>query len=189
MAKEKKTPTNKKKDIKRKSIVDEKDLGLTPDLNYLMWISIVVLVIFFVFYFLAVAKSDYEAPKKNEDSEETTIQYTKILAGTSFNRSGSEYLVIYYDMSDNENEDTSSLNSAVSSYQRSSSDLILYTCDLSNSFNKSYVTTEEVNKSPLSAEDLSINGPTIIKFSDGKVTEYIQGKNEVESYLSNLNSD
>lgn len=175
-----KTSNNKKKNSNKKSVVD-KQLQLTPDMNKLIWTTIVVLAIFFVFYFIATIKSDYEAPKKTDDTEETTIQYTEILAGTSFNKSDLDYIVVYYDMSDSENEDTTDIKNAVSSYHSSE---LLYTCDLSNAFNKKYITTEEANTNPTNAEELAINGPTIIKFSSKQVSEYIQGKDAVVSYLN-----
>ena len=182
------TKASKKAKVVRKSVADEKGFELTPEMNKALWTAFVVLLVLLVFYFIASIKSDYEPPKSN-DKEKTTIQYTEILAGSSFNRKESEYLVVYYDMSDSENEDTTSINSTISSYTNSSATLTLYTCDLSSSFNKLYVTTNEPNTNPVTAEDLLINGPTIIKFSGGKVIEYVYGKNEVENYLNGLSSN
>ena len=169
-----------KKTNQYKSVVDEKEFQLTPDMNKALKTSVVVLAIFFVFYIIATIKSDYVAPKKNNGKPEADIQYSEILAGTSFNRMEPEYIVVYYDKSDSENEETSELDEAVSLHHSPDS---FYTCDLSSAFNKPYVTTEEANTNPENAEQLAINGPTVIKFSDGHVVEYIQGKDEVISYL------
>ncbi len=185
MAKLKSTGNGKKttqvKSVKSKSIVDEKEFQLTPEMSKTLRTSIVVLLIFFAFYIIATIKSDYVAPKKNNQNKEADIQYTEILAGTSFNRTEPEYIVVYYDKSDSEDDETSELDEAVSRHHSPDS---FYTCDLSIAFNKPYVTSEEANTNPENAEQLAINGPTIIKFTDGHVSEYIQGKDEVISYLN-----
>ena len=61
-------------------------------------------------------------------------------------------------------------------------DISLYTVDMSNSFNKDYESTES-NKRPQDANELAINGPTIIRFRDGMVREYIEGTDKAVDYL------
>ena len=42
---------------------------------------------------------------------------------------------------------------------------------------------EKSNKNPTKASELAINGPTIIRFRDGNVREYIEGFDKVVDYL------
>ena len=53
---------------------------------------------------------------------------------------------------------------------------------MSNGLNKSY-SGEESNKNPTKASDIVINGPTLIKFSGNEVVDYIEGVDNIKSYL------
>ena len=99
-----------------------------------------------------------------------------------------QYYVVYYDMSDTENEEISELNTTISNFKANNKDYKIYKCDLSSPFNKPYVTTNEPNRNPYSAEDLLINGTTLIKFVNGTVSEYISDYNEVKTYLDSQNT-
>ena len=171
---------------KNKSI-DNQDLDLSPEMKKGLWTAVIVLIVLVVFYIISVyatGGSLFNFKSKEEDSE-VEIQYSEILLGRSFDMGG-EYYVVYYDASDTENEDINNIVSAVSSARNSSSDIKIYNCDLGNAFNKPFVTVNDPNTNPISADELLVNNPTIIKFSDGSVVDYIYGFNEVQDYLSNL---
>ena len=92
-----------------------------------------------------------------------------------------KYLVVYYDTTE---DNASEILNAIYSYQYSNEEpLTLYTVDLSNSLNK-YAVNEKSNKNPTKASELAINGPTIIRFRDGNVREYIEGFDKVVDYLN-----
>ena len=59
----------------------------------------------------------------------------------------------------------------------------IYYVDMNNALNKSFV-SDESNSSASSAEELKINGPTLINFADGKIVEYVEGKDRIIDYLS-----
>ena len=44
--------------------------------------------------------------------------------------------------------------------------------------------SEKSKKDPKDATELAISGPTIIRFRDGMVREYIEGQDKVVDYLS-----
>lgn len=144
-----------------------------------------VLISFFTFYLLTVYIVNKDS--KNDDnknitqSEEKTISYDKILLGRSFSMENEEYYVIYYDSSD---EDISSIyNELISNYRAKDDGLSIYYVDMNDGLNKSHSTTEESNKNPNTVEDLSINGPTLIKVQAGKVINYIEGESEIRAIL------
>ena len=57
-----------------------------------------------------------------------------------------------------------------------------YIVDLHDAINQSYV-KEESNTQPSNISELSINGPTLIHFVNGSVSEYIEGVESITDYL------
>ena len=103
------------------------------------------------------------------------------MLGESFNRNEKEYLVLFYDRTNG--EIYSSISSNLDKYNKDKKSLTIYTVDMSNGINSRYA-SEESNTNPSSASDLKINGPTLIKFVNNKVMEYIEGTDNINNYLS-----
>ena len=170
---------SKRKNIKRKNVnADDKIIksDFYAELYKILKIVFGVVAFLALFYLITVI-----AVGNDEKTEkiETSIQYEEILAGSSFTMRDDEYLVVYYDFSDSEMSD---VYSAIYTYNYSGKKR-LYTVDMSNGFNSKY-TNEKSNKKPENAEELAINGPTLILIKEGKVKEYIEGKDFVVNYLS-----
>lgn len=143
---------------------------------------LIVLVIFVLMYFVTLlvlkrASLDYIT----KDNDKTSIQYSEILAGTSFLKKDSEYLVLFYDMSSDEK---STYENLYSDYKAKDEHLPIYYVDLSKSFNKS-VLSDSSNKEAKNGEELKINGSTLIKFKDGSIDEYFEGEEEIKNYFNN----
>ena len=179
MAKGKKKNVNN--NVKNKSNVSKKQetSHVEAEANVSVYTSIKVLVAVLVFlasfYLLTVLLvSDGSSKKK----QETEFQFFEVLAGSSFDLNGSPYYVVYFDASD---EELSSLYSTVYTYSYSGNTRLYYV-DLSSGFNKPFI-SEKSNKTPTKASELAINGPTLIKFNEGKVEEYIEGAESISSYL------
>ena len=181
MAKSKSTSkkSNKKVTTKTNNVnkkIDSMKTNTSNELLKVFRILFAVVVVLSAFYLLTVfivGKGD------SEEKLETAIQYEEILAGSSFSMKNNEYIVVYYDFSDSE---LSEMASSIYSYSYTGT-YRLYTVDMSSGFNKAYV-SEESNTAPEKVEDLKINGPTLIRFADGKVQEYIEGKEDIITYLS-----
>ena len=158
--------------------------GFDGDIKGVIFVVVGVLVFLSLFYLLTVLilNKDKKSDKKQDDTTETVISYDKILLGRSLSMSDGEYLVIYYDASND--EISSTYSSLVSTYNSKEEHLKIYTVDMSNSFNSKYVTDGESNKEPSSVSDFAINGPTLIKVSENRVAEYIEGEEGITSYLS-----
>ena len=141
--------------------------------------AIVILVIFLVFYFVTVLITGYSGKKSSKENKDTTISYSTTIVGRSFSMPEEEYLILYYDNSDEELNDFVSL---VSTYRSSEENYTIYTVDMGDSLNKNYV-ADSSNTTPSSVSEISINGPTLIHFSGHQVVEYIEGKEAITDYL------
>lgn len=151
------------------------------DVKALLLITIFVLLFLGLFYLLTVViLDDKTETKKEEESAEVEIQFDEILLGSSFSIKDKEYLVLYYEF---ENEDVNTdLDSLVSSYRMSNEDPYLYVVNMSDALNSGFISDKskiDVTK----ASELKINGPTLIRFEDGKIDDYIEGIDDITDEL------
>lgn len=184
MAKEKKT--SKKMNKSKNSVQTRKEVlnstMYNDDIKKVIKCIVGVIIVFLVMYLLTLlilkdASTDYIT----QDDETTAIQYTEILAGTSFSKKENEYLVLFYNVEEDEN---SVYGDLISDYQSKEDKIPIYYVDLSNAMNKSVV-SDESNDSASSVEELKIKEPTLIKFSANSISEYIEGEEAISNYLNN----
>lgn len=156
------------------------DIPSSLDVNVKSIIRAVIflVVIIFIFYLLSIRVANRKNTKVITNAE---FNYTDIMLGESFNRNEKEYLVLFYDRTNG--EIYSSISSNLDKYNKDKKSLTIYTVDMSNGINSRYA-SEEPNTNPSSASDLKINGPTLIKFVNNKVMEYIEGTDNINNYLS-----
>lgn len=167
---------------KNKSYADNTKFDMNNETKKTIWTVAVVLIVLVVFYIITIYATGGSLFNSSKKTNNVEFQYNEILLGRSFDMGGN-YFVLYYDKTDIENEQTIELNTLASSFKSNSSTVDFYTCDLGNSFNKPFVTTEEPNTKPYGAEDMLLNGPTLIRFSEEKVAEYINGFEDIKNYL------
>src|SRR5574344_823681 len=105
--------------------------------------------------------------------DESKYDMTQILAGQTFSKLDEEYYVVFYNF--NEQKD-------ITTNIESVTDKAIYKVDLSLGNNK-YVISDTGNNTAMNANDLKINGPTIIKISNGSNIEYVEGLDSVNNYL------
>lgn len=168
-----------KKKSKNKKIVNNISSG--TDTKNVVKVIVVVLIVFFLVYLLTIyitSNSTDEVVKKQ--IENTTIQYDEILAGTSFDQKDNEYLVLFYNVDEDENSTYYTLKS---DYEAKDDSHPIYYVDLGNSMNKGCVATED-NPYATSVEELKISQPTLIKISNHKVEDYLIGENQIKNYLN-----
>ena len=139
-----------------------------------------VLIILGLFYLIAGVATGSIDLSKNEPAQ---IQYSQILAGSTFKQSTTEYIVLYYDYTQEKNSDYANL---ISSYESKESHLTVYTVDLSRKFNSSYIANEgeTTNPNPTSASELKVKDPTLIVIKDKKVEKYLENYEDIENYMS-----
>jgi hypothetical protein len=108
-------------------------------------------------------------------NDESTVSTSTILASTVFNRSEEEYYVYFYDPEEKDNKIKAVIDNKLSSSK-------VYKVDTTDSLNANYV-GEEGNKSAKKLTDLKVVTNTLIKISNGVITEYYEG-NEIVDKLS-----
>lgn len=152
---------------------------VVDEINYepkkVLKIIIIMVITLGVFYLLTLgilSKKDSVYGKIN-----SSIQYNKILVGQSFNQKRKEYLVLYYN---SKKDDMDTIHTLISNYNDKKDKIFLYTVDMSEAFNKQFI-SDESNTNPTTAEELKIAGVTLIHFKDNKVLSYVT--DDIENYL------
>ena len=148
--------------------------------NYIKKVGIIILIMVillgltYLFTNIVLNKDDNNENRVTESG----IQYDEILVGESFNMKQDEYYVIYFD----KNDSYSSVSSLISSYQLNDDGKIkLYSADLSNVFNKKYV-SDSIETNDINNFKIKVN--TLIKFNQGNVDEVITDLDEIISILN-----
>lgn len=170
-----------KRNNKMNKKIDNVNTNFKEEFMKVIKVLVIVLGIFGGFYLLTLYITNRDSKSKyTSDVNEATIQYSEILAGSSFSKDV-EYVVIYYDKS---NENINSVyTDLVSTYKDKEEHYAIYTVDMSSSFNKPFIAASS-NSSPKDSSELRIVGPTLIKFKDGVVSDYLEGEGDITSYLS-----
>lgn len=152
------------------------DKAVSGDSNYKSAIItiIVVLVVIGLFYLFAVYITN--KPQKINVPEES-ISYEQITAGSTFNMSDDEYIVLFYSR-----ENNSEITEKISSY-KSRNKIGVYYVDLDDAINNTVV-SDKSNKNATKASELKVTNPTIIRIKNGKITNYIEGQKDVVNYIS-----
>lgn len=165
---------------KKKSVTNNYEKGSTSiednvfNIITIIFIVFVVLSLFYLITLLIVGDSS------KKEKPVVNFEYKEILAGTSFDKKDEEYFVVYYDFTDSNLED---LYYSINEYESQHKSNKIYLVNMNEGLNKKYIASKDSNKTPNNINDLSIKGPTLIHFKDKKVTSYIEGKDDIVSYL------
>lgn len=175
------------KELKKERRKMASRVPMDPEVKGKIILVCIIIIIFCAFYFLTLfitkdnTKSKSSSNNSSSKSTSSNISYDEILLGRSFSMGDGEYLVIYYDES---NEDISSeISSLISTYKNKESHLTIYSVNMNSPFNSKYV-SDESNHNPNNASEMKINGPTLVKFNNNKVEDYIEGFEDISNYLS-----
>lgn len=193
----KKTNNTKKKVVKNEK---EKIENVNESFGVDIWNKLIVVCIIIIFlclfYLLTVHITNKHSSDSDDSSNQTTskstssqktskddstaISYDETIVGRSFSVDSGEYIIVYYDMSDEDIK--SQFSSLVSGYKSKEDHLNIYSVNMGDGLNKPYA-KDESNSNPSKASEIAINGPTLIKFSDGSVEDYVEGYDDISSYL------
>ena len=133
-----------------------------------------VILFLLCFYILTVYITNKNSDTDKETEKTVEISNDEIILGSSLSMKG-DYYVIYY------NKGNETIDEIIKNY---GGELSLYKVDMNSAFNSKYATSEESNKSPSKVSEFKINGPTLIKVSNKKVVEYIEGEDEIRTILN-----
>ncbi len=175
-----------KKAKKNKKVIGKTPAHYNEDVMKMIKIGVIVIACFAIIYFVTAFINGEFSNKNNDDEQEVEIQKEEILMGETFEKDDSEYMIMYYDFTD---ELYSNLYSMlVETYKAKENAIPMYKVDLSTNFSKKYMVKEgeSSNKNPTSLSNLKINGATLIRINNKKVTKYIEGKDNIKNYIKEL---
>lgn len=168
---------NIQKDRKNSTEKEAKD-------NYFKFITTlaILLIVFIISYFLIgfFYTNEISFDKNEEETkEEINIDNNTIMIGQIFEQSENKYYVLVYDMQDED----SLIPTWESSYSSKDDALKVFKVDSSKKFNSKYIVNEGSNKTATGLSDLKVVSPTLIKIESKKITEYIEGEDNIINTL------
>lgn len=104
------------------------------------------------------------------------IKYSTILASQSFNKGKEKYYVVFYDFDTN-----ADITTKIEEITKSK----VYKINLGDKLNASILSNKS-NKEADASDELKINGVTLIEIYEGKNIDYVEGKENVVSFLGKL---
>ena len=174
----------KNKNNKKSSVIERNKTDYHDNLFKILKILGIVLIMFIIIYIgTAIVTGEIKLTKEKEEEKEVTIQTEKILAGSTFNITDKEYMVLYYDFNAG---DSGIYGMLFNTYKSNGSSVKMYRVDLSSGFNKKYITNGKVNTSPSNIDELKVKNPALIRIKNKKVTKFIISKEEIKNYINNL---
>jgi len=121
---------------------------------------------------MGVFQRGYTEPTK----EDTKVDYVNIPIGTVFNRAEKEYYVLF------DNYKNSITSDAYINALLSDSNIRVYKVDMNRADNAKYK-GDKANKKASKVSELSINDITLIKITNGRISSYLVGSEEIEGFL------
>lgn len=139
----------------------------------------IVVAVILAFYGITVVLTNNKEKETSvpNDSNEAVIQYDEIIVGEIFNQSESEYYVLAYDDNSNSQEYISNLNT----YSELEGATKSYEIDLTNAFNKKYVSSE----SDFEGQFPIFSETTLVKIVNKQIVETYTGT-DINTQIENM---
>lgn len=175
-----------KKEIKKQTTKINR--GYTDNSNdntvkNLVKIIIILAAAFILFYVITYFVTKHNKKYNWENSgESSVIQYEKIMFGTLFSQTDSEYYALAVANS-SDNKDI--YDTYIAMYKDKDNALSFYTIDLDSDFNKSYI-AEESKLDTSDLKELKVKGTTLFKIKDSKIIECIESNEQIIEKLKEL---
>ena len=165
----------------------KKEKNFEEETNYVsrfilyLLILLILLIIGYLVIGIFVNKTISFNKKDTKETSEVTIDNKTILAGEIFDQKEDEYYVLVY----NKNEENSILGTWKGVYSGKENALKIYEVDSETKLNGKFIVKENSNKDAQSYSELRIVSPTLIKISDKKIVEYIEGEEQIKNIFKN----
>jgi len=176
----------KKANIQEKKVKNKiKDKKVQSETEIVVKKFIVLVVVMIVavvaVYFLSKMLVDKRNTLPADESVAGVIDYDIASVGTLFNRPYDEYYVMIYDSEEAEAVYYSSL---ITKYQSKKDALKIYFCDLGNSLNSEYKSTDETTKvNTTDLSELKFGKVTLLKIKNGKVNKAYEDLENIKKAL------
>lgn len=181
MGREQRRKEAKKNKTNIKEMNNDIDSGVeTYSLIKITIIVVALLAILYLVLAIFVTKELDLSTEKDKTSETNSEQQNinnAILASSTFKQSDETYYVFFYGFNDEEQQEI------VNSVLNKLTDQKVYKVDTDSGLNKNYV-SDISNPNVTSIDNLKVKSPTLIQISADKVSQYIEGKEKIEAYLT-----
>ncbi len=148
------------------------------EMKKLIQISIIVILIFGIFYLITKVATDNTF--EDEDiPREVEISFEEIILGDLLNQKDEEYFVLVTFEDDVYN---SLYRSYLDEYYKEEREEGRYFANINNIFNKKYIGEE----SNFDINDLKFKESTLVKVKDGKLLETYEGPDAIKDYLKKI---
>ncbi len=137
-----------------------------------------VMIVFYGITVLVTQKSNKSSANKNENT--VKIQYDNIVIGSMLNIDGNFYVLI----EDAKDSHLNEYNTLLQSIKANDDAPKVYIADLSDSFNKKYLSDESDYTSEIS--NFKVKGTTLVKIEDHKIVDTYDDYDAIYSKLSDL---
>ncbi len=146
-------------------------------------VGLIIIIIGIYFFTRAFVTKDLFKDKTSEKEYTTgVINYDVAIVGNMLNKPQAEYYVLAYN---SENTQSGYYQTIASKYKSNEKALKVYTLDLNNALNKSYVGTEEDKSTKFtSLEELKFGEVTLMKIKNGKVSKFITNIDNIKKELA-----
>jgi hypothetical protein len=138
--------------------------------------TIAFLTLVYIITAIITGEINLKKDKKEDEPTETSIQYSEILAGETFNRPESEYYVIFYKF---DNKDAVTVQTILDNYAQKENAIKIYRVDLTNSFNQSIYTDGIAVLNVNNVSNLKVKDYSLIKVKSGKNISHLEGKSAI----------
>ena len=153
--------------------------------TFFIILIIIVLLIVAVYFITNVVKKD-KTEEKDKETVAGEINYDITSVGTILNRPYDKYYVLVYNSEDNAAVKYSALLQSYMNGQNEKDYIKIYYCDLNNTLNQKYYNVGDDNKSNPKAKkvsDFDFGDLTLLKIEKGKITEYIEDYENIQTKL------
>lgn len=178
MGRELKRKENKRNGKKVRDAViinDDNPMNEVYKLLKVLGIILVVLVIVYLLVGIFVTKEISFGGNKNSSSE-VMMDADYLLASETFRQKEDKYYVYFYDFSDKNNDVESAITSKLSESR-------VYRVDIKSGFNSNFM-SDTSNVKAQKKEELKINGVTLIVIENGKNVNYIEGSDNIVTFIN-----
>lgn len=151
------------------------------EFSKLFKIVLIVTAIIVVFYGVTVVVTDKaDEARKEAESEKTEIQYDSIMIGSMLNINGSFYVLI----TDSDDIRLNEYTTMIQTIKANEDAPTIYTADLSNAFNKEYLSDKTNYDSDL--EKFRVKGTTLVRVKDHKIEDVYDSYDDIIKKLGEL---
>lgn len=140
-----------------------------------------IIVLGLIFSVFLISKCFIKTEVKELSYTDGSISTTSVIVGTIFENPETEYYVLAYDTTKENANAYTTYGEYYTSKQKNA--IKIYYLNLSSAFNKDYYVTSNSNKNAKKINDLKMVDGTLLHIKNKKITQYIEGIDNIANTL------